>query len=109
MSKTFDRKIDAQRWLTFQDYAEDWRSRQVWRESTAARIESDLRVHPYPTIGAMALAAVRPSDLDIIVKARAARLAPSTVDRRGASTGWRRRCSSRRSGTGSSPCHPVST
>ena len=99
-SRTFTRKLDAQRWLTtlesakltggyvdpragritFRDYAEDWRSRQLWRESTAARVESDLRVHLYPALGSMPLAAVRPSDLDVLVKMLAGKLAPSTVE-----------------------------
>ncbi len=93
-------KLDPQRWLTtlesakltggyvdpragrisFRDYAEDWRSRQLWRESTAARVESDLRVHLYPAIGSMPLAAVRPSDLDVLVKTLAGKLAASTVE-----------------------------
>jgi hypothetical protein len=100
VSKTFHRKIDAERWLTtvesskltggyvdpkagrisFRDYAEVWRSRQLWRESSAARIESDLRVHLYPAIGSTPLAAVRPSDLDVLVKSLAGRLAPTTVE-----------------------------
>lgn len=99
-SKTFKRRIDADRFLTsiesakltggyvdpkagrvtFREYAEDWRARQLWRESTTARIESDLRVHLYPAIGDMALSAVRPSDLDVLVKALAGSLAPSTVE-----------------------------
>lgn len=99
-SKAFERKIDAQRFLTtvesakltggyvdpkagrvtFREYAEDWRSRQLWRESTAVRIESDLRVHLYPAIGDMQLSAVRPSDLDVLVKSLAGELAPSTVE-----------------------------
>ena len=66
--------------VSFREYAEDWRSRQIWREATAARIESDLRVHLYPAIGDMALTAVRPSDLDVLVKTLAVRLAPSTVE-----------------------------
>lgn len=99
-SRSFERRIDADRFLisvesakldggyvdpragrvTFQEYAEDWRGRQLWRESTAARIESDLRNNLYPAIGSMALSAVRPSDLDVLVKSLAVRLAPSTVE-----------------------------
>lgn len=100
VSRAFGRKIDAERWLTsveaakltgeyvdpkagqitFREYAEDWRARQLWRESTAAKIESDLRVHLYPAIGDMPLTAVRPSDLDVLVKSLASKLAPSTVE-----------------------------
>ncbi len=100
VSKAFTRKIDAERFLTviessklgggyvdpkagqitFREYAEDWRVRQLWRESTDARIGSDLRVHLYPAIGDMALSAVRPTDFDVLVKSLADRLAPSTVE-----------------------------
>lgn len=100
VSRAFSRKIDAERWLTsveaakltggyvdpkagrvtFRDYAEDWRARQLWRESTAAKIESDLRVHLYPAIGDMPLSSVRPSDLDVLVKSLVSKLAPSTVE-----------------------------
>ena len=66
--------------IRFRDYAEVWRSRQLWRESSAARIESDLRVHLYPAIGSLPLVAVRPSDLDVLVKSLAGRLAPTTVE-----------------------------
>lgn len=99
-SKSFERKIDADRFLlsiesaklqggyvdpragkvTFESYAEGWRSRQLWRESTAVRIESDLRVHLYPAIGDVPLSAVRPSDLDVLVKRLAGQLAPTTVE-----------------------------
>lgn len=99
-SRAFERKGDAERFLTnveaskltggyvdpragrvtFRAYAEDWRARQIWRESTADRIESDLRVHLNPVIGDMALTAVRPSDLDLLVKSLSERLAPSTVE-----------------------------
>lgn len=100
ISRSFERKLDAERWLTsveaakltggyvdpkagrvtFREYAEDWRHRQLWRESTAAKIESDLRNHLYPAIGDVALSAVRPSDLDVLVKGLADKLAPSTVE-----------------------------
>lgn len=100
VSKSFRRKIDAQRWLTsvesskldgsyidpqagrvtFYEYAEAWRQRQLWRESTADRIDSSLRVHLYPTLGSRTLAAVRPSDLDVMVKSLAQTLAPATVE-----------------------------
>lgn len=100
ISRAFERKLDAERWLTsveaakltggyvdpkagrvtFREYAEDWRHRQLWRESTAAKIESDLRNHLYPAIGDVALSAVRPSDLDVLVKGLADKLAPSTVE-----------------------------
>lgn len=98
-SRVFTRKADAVRFLTsveadkltgayvdpragritFREYAEDWRSRQLWRESTMDRIESLLRNHLYPALGNMPLDAVRPSDLDRLVKGLTDKLAPSTV------------------------------
>jgi integrase len=66
--------------LTFKCYAEEWRSRQVHRPSTAEQIESHLRLHVYPTIGARPLGSLRISDLQSLVKALDAQLAPSTVE-----------------------------
>ncbi len=66
--------------ISFREYAEGWKDRQLWRESTAARLESVLRCHIFPAIGAMPLIAVRPSDLDIMVKKLTGILAPSTVE-----------------------------
>jgi integrase len=65
--------------VTFREYAEAWRSRQLWRESTMDRIESLLRNHLYPALGSVPLDAVRPSDLDRFVKGLSDKLAPSTV------------------------------
>jgi len=98
-SRVFSRKADAVRFLTkveadkltgmyvdpqagrvtFREYAEDWRSRQLWRESSMDRVESLLRNHLYPALGNMPLNAVRPSDLDRLVKGLSEKLAPSTV------------------------------
>lgn len=98
-SRVFPRKADAVRFLTnveadrltgsyvdpragrvtFREYAEEWRSRQLWRESTMDRIESLLRNHLYPVLGNMPLDAVRPSDLDLLVKGLSDKLAPSTI------------------------------
>lgn len=98
-SRVFDRKADATRFLTtvevgritgtyvdpragrvtFRDYAEDWRSRQLWRESSMDRIESLLRNHLYPVLGCVPLDTIRPSDLDRLVKGLSETLAPSTV------------------------------
>lgn len=98
-SRVFPRKAEAVRFLTsvesdkltgtyvdpragrvtLREYAEDWRSRQLWRESTMDRIESLLRNHLYPVLGNMPLDAVRPSDLDRLVQGLSDKLAPSTV------------------------------
>jgi integrase len=65
--------------LTFKSYAEEWRARQVHRASTAEQVESNLRLHVYPRIGARPLGSLRNSDLQSLVKALDAKLSPSTV------------------------------
>jgi len=36
--------------VTFRDYAEAWRKRQVHRDSSAEHVESRLRLHAYPVL-----------------------------------------------------------
>jgi integrase len=99
-SAHFARKIDAERHLvevsadlqrgvyvdptaglvTFEEYAEGWRSRQVHRASTAAQVESHLRRHVYPTLGARQLSSIRRSDVQGLVRALGDQLAPATVE-----------------------------
>src|SRR5436190_24363075 len=82
-SRTFPRKADAERFLTgvehskltggyvdpaagrttFRSYAEEWRLVQVNRPGTAVSIETQLRLHVYPTLGHRPIAAVRPSEV----------------------------------------------
>lgn len=96
-TRSFDRKVDAQRWLdeqttavvtgqyvepgagkiTFRDYAERWRKIQVQRDSSAAHVETMLRRHTYPAFGDRPLAAILPSDIQAWVKGL--QLAPATV------------------------------
>lgn len=98
-ARHFTRKVDAQRWLdeqtaavvagqfvdpragrqTFRDYAEWWRATQVHRPSTAAYHETMLRRHVYPRLGERPLNSILPSDIQGLVKAMSADLAPSTV------------------------------
>lgn len=98
-SKTFARKVDAERFLTsvehskladvyvdpaasritFEGYAEQWRARQVHRPSTAAQIETNFRRHIYPVFGARPLGSIRPGDIQSWVHSRAQVLAPRTV------------------------------
>ena len=98
-SKTFDRKIDADKfWTTaeadkvrgqwidpllgrqiFGDYAAAWRAAQVHDEATAAMVERTLRLHILPTFGSRPLAAVRPSEIQAWVKSRSDALAPSSL------------------------------
>lgn len=99
-ARHFRRKVDAQRWLdevtaavvtgqyvdpragkvTFREYAEQWRTSQVHRPSTAQHHETNLRLHAYPTLGARPIASIRPSEVQAWVKQLSTRLAPSTVN-----------------------------
>jgi hypothetical protein len=72
-SKVFDRKI------TFRQYAEEWRARQVHRRTTQDRVESMFRLHVYPLIGTRPMHSIRPSHLQALVRNRLEHLAPSTV------------------------------
>ena len=97
--RTFPRKIDADRYLTtvehgmltnsyidpaagkvtFRDYAERWRAGQVHRPSTVAHVETMLRRHAYPTLGARPLAGIRPSEVQSWVRRLSDDLQPATV------------------------------
>ena len=98
-ARHFARKVDGQRWLdetaaamvtgqyadpragrvTVREYARQWQAAQVWRDKTAKRIETDLRLHVLPALGERPIATVRPSDVQGLVKGLGAHLAPSTV------------------------------
>ena len=98
--RTFDRKADAQRFLDgvqgdlvrgvyvspaggrikFQDYAEECRAGQIHRSSTPSQIETYLRRHAYPTLGAKPLGSIRRADLQAWVKDRSTVLAPGSVE-----------------------------
>ena len=99
-ARHFDRKVDADRWLslqksallrgewvdpslgkmTFQQYAETWRKSQAHhRPSSRAHVESTLRRWAYPTLGNRAIASIRPSDIRAWVATISQSLAPSTV------------------------------
>ncbi len=87
-AKHFTRKVDATHWLnevtasivtgqyvhpragsvTFKEYAESWRGAQVHRPSSAAHVETMLRRHAYPALGAKRLSSVRPSEIQAWVK-----------------------------------------
>jgi integrase len=86
-TKTFARKIDAERHLlaiehskltgtyvdpsagkvTFRTYAERWRSVQVHRASTATNVDSHLR-HLLPRIGERPMGSIRPSEIQALVR-----------------------------------------
>ena len=104
-SQNFGRKIDAERFLvsvehskqtgsyidpsagkiTFKSYAEKWRVEQIHRRGTEAQIETNLRLHIYPRIGHRAIASIRQSEIQSLIKAMiegedtGRPLAPSTV------------------------------
>jgi integrase len=99
-ARHFGRRVDAERWLTsvehsklvgsyvdpqagqvtFGAFAEAWQSRNVHRPSTAAQLETNLRLHILPVLGNRPMAAVRPSEVQAWVKGRAGVLAPPTVE-----------------------------
>src|SRR5262249_14555097 len=98
-SKHFERKIEAQHWLdgvtaalvrgdycdpapakiTFGEYAERWRNAQVWRKSSAAKVESHFRHHILPRFADRPIASIRPSGVQAFVRELADNLAPRTV------------------------------
>ena len=98
-SKTFPRKVDAERWLThtehtklsgtyadptagkvaFGDYAGAWVSNQVWRPSTTVRIENIVGNHLDPRFGKMAMASITPSHVQTMVKSLSETMSPGSV------------------------------
>jgi len=65
--------------VTFREWAEEWRARQIHRPSTEKRVESDLRIHAYPVLGDRPLATIRKSHIQSFVKTLEAKLSPSSV------------------------------
>lgn len=63
--------------VTFRDYAEAWRKRQVHRDSSAEHVESRLRRHAYPVLGDRPMSAILPSEIQAWVSG--IELAPSSV------------------------------
>lgn len=100
-ARHFDTRRDAERWLTtvehskltgayidpvagkvtFRTYAENWRTMQPHRASTAISVEQDLRLHIYPAIGDRPVAAVRSSEIQALVTGLSSKLAPATLER----------------------------
>ncbi len=99
-TRQFARKGDAQRLLDavcgdlahgayvdpaggrtlFRDYAEQWRTAQVHRPTTAAAVETFLRLHAYPKLGGRPIGSIRRSEIQAWVKALTGVLAPATVE-----------------------------
>ena len=99
-SRTFDRKVDAEAWLTsvehsklsgayvdrsagrltFGAYAERWLADAVdLRPQTRERINGNLRRYLLPAFGDRPLGAIRPTEVQAFFTARAAESAPGTV------------------------------
>jgi integrase len=104
-SRNFDRKVDAEHFLTsvdnskltgayvdpaagritFKNYAERWRSSQVHRKGTESQVETNLRLHVYPRIGHRGIGAIRHGEIQNLIKSmidgsdNGRPLAPSTV------------------------------
>jgi len=98
-ARHFERKVDGQRWLDevtasvvtgqyvdpkagrtlLRDYAARWEAGQVSRASSARIVDNALRLHLLPALGDRALASIRRSDVQAMVKRLAGHLAPGTV------------------------------
>jgi len=100
-AKTFDRKIDAERFLasvtidalsgryvdpragrvTVADYVAGWVDAQPWRESTRSSREAVLDAQILPAFGRLPISSIRPSDVQAWIGRMSANgLAPSTVE-----------------------------
>jgi hypothetical protein len=66
--------------ILFATYADQWRSGQMHRASTAHQVETYLRVHAYPILGHRPLGSVRRSEIQAWVKNRSEVLAPGSVE-----------------------------
>jgi integrase len=98
-TKTFDRKVDAERFITavaadllrgtyiapdegrlsFGEYARQWAAIQQHRPSTADQVERQLRRQVLPVLGDRPLGAIRPSEVQAFVTGLTAELEASTV------------------------------
>lgn len=99
-AKHFDRKIDAERFLTrvqgqlldgsyvdpsagqivLRGYAAAWQAAQIHRPTTVVQVDAHLRNHVLPAFGDRTLASLRPTEIQTWVRGRAEVLAPSTVE-----------------------------
>ncbi len=96
-SRTFARKIDAQRWLdqvtadlvtgryvdpragriTLAVFVSQWLRSQTYDASTRETMESRMRTHVLPTIGGVELRHLKPSTIQTWVRSRQSEVAPS--------------------------------
>ncbi|MFI6508053.1 tyrosine-type recombinase/integrase [Streptosporangium sp. NPDC050855] len=72
--------VDAARGkIRFREFAEQWRTSQVHRESTVTLVDRALRIHVYPVLGEQTMASVRPGHVQTLIRRCSEELAPSTV------------------------------
>jgi integrase len=99
-SKRFARRVDAEAWLcengaaigkgswihlsagkiTFDVYAEAWRSSQVFRPTTAEQGANDMRNHIIPAFTGRPIGSIRTSEVQSWVKGLSHQLSPGTVE-----------------------------
>lgn len=99
LARHFGTRAEARRWLdevttsvltgqyvdpkagrvTFEEYAERWRSHQIHRLGTVTLVEQQLRLHVYPTLGKRQMKSILPSDIQGLVRHLERSLAPSTI------------------------------
>jgi integrase len=97
--KIFDKRVDADQHLTsienskltgayvdpragkitFKTFAEKWRALQVHNDATMVSLEQHLRLHVYPVIGDRPIGAIRPSEIQGLVRKMESSLAASTL------------------------------
>jgi integrase len=65
--------------VTFKDYAERWRSVQIYGHGTEVSVEQHLRLHVYPLLGNRPIGAIRPTEVQGLVRHLSQKLAPSTL------------------------------
>lgn len=98
-ARHFDRKVDAQQWLdqvtaavvrgdyvdpkagrvTLATYAAFWEAVQVSSDGTKRIVDNALRLHIVPELGAYPLAAIRPTQVQALIKKLSATHSPGTV------------------------------
>jgi integrase len=66
--------------IIFRSYAEQWRTVQIHRPSTAIKVEGMLRLHVYPRIGGRPIGSIRPSEIQTLVKGLTERMVPHSVE-----------------------------
>ena len=99
-TRTFAKKVDAERWLrqqgsardrgawvdprsgrtTFGVYAKRWQAVQIHRPQTVARVDSNLRCHVYPFFEDRPLTSISATEIQGWVRGLSSTLAPASVE-----------------------------